>query len=198
MIEPTDDDERTNSLGLFNTAEAYRLSARALQAAKVRHGNADKPLRFLYYHALELYLKALLREKHSMATVAKQVWSPDQAAGARSRDARACCRRKRPHCADAHRQHRCDDRLALYQNRDKAAGYARIAPSHLQKHSRWCRHHPAQQRRASAAVIGSQHLRQQRRQHHDSGHHDHERQQDRDQLPPCLAHRNEKDAGRRG
>ena len=69
MIEPTDDDERTNSLGLFNTAEAYRLSARALQAAKVRHGNADKPLRFLYYHALELYLKALLREKHSMATV---------------------------------------------------------------------------------------------------------------------------------
>ena len=69
MIEPTDDDERTNSLGLFNTAEAYRLSARALQAAKVRHGNADKPLRFLYYHALELYLKALLRQKHSMATV---------------------------------------------------------------------------------------------------------------------------------
>ena len=69
MIEPTDDAERTNSLGLFNTAEAYRLSARALQAAKVRHGNADKPLRFLYYHALELYLKALLREKHSMATV---------------------------------------------------------------------------------------------------------------------------------
>ena len=69
MIEPTDDDERTNSLGLFNTAEAYRLSARALQTAKVRHGHADKPLRFLYYHALELYLKALLRQKHSMATV---------------------------------------------------------------------------------------------------------------------------------
>ena len=69
MIEPTDDDERTNSLGLFNTAEAYRLSARALQAAKVRHGNADKPLRFLYYHALELYLKALLRQKHDIATV---------------------------------------------------------------------------------------------------------------------------------
>ena len=69
MIEPTDPDERTTSLGLFNTAEAYRLSARKLQAAKVRHGHADKPLRFLYYHALELYLKALLRQKHSMATV---------------------------------------------------------------------------------------------------------------------------------
>jgi hypothetical protein len=68
MIEPTDDDERTNSLGLFNTAEAYRLSAMALP---IRHGHADKPPRFLYCHALELYLKALLRQKHSMATVRK-------------------------------------------------------------------------------------------------------------------------------
>ena len=66
MIEPTDDDERTNSLGLFNTAEAYRLSAMSLP---IRHGHADKPPRFLYCHALELYLKALLRQKHSMATV---------------------------------------------------------------------------------------------------------------------------------
>jgi hypothetical protein len=68
MIEPTDDDARTNSLGLFNTAEAYRLSAMALP---IRHGHADKPPRFLYCHALELYLKALLRQKHSMATVRK-------------------------------------------------------------------------------------------------------------------------------
>jgi hypothetical protein len=66
MVEPTDD-ERTNSLGLFNTAEAYQLSAMALP--EIKHGHADKPLRFLYYHALELYLKALLRQKHSMATV---------------------------------------------------------------------------------------------------------------------------------
>jgi hypothetical protein len=66
MIERTDDDERANSLGLFNTAEAYRLSAMALP---IRHGHADKPPRFLYCHAVELYLKALLRQKHSMATV---------------------------------------------------------------------------------------------------------------------------------
>jgi|SRR5215469_9601812 hypothetical protein len=67
MIEPIDDDERTNSLGLFNTAEAYRLSAMALPP--IKHGHADRPLCFLYCHALELYLKALLREEHSMATV---------------------------------------------------------------------------------------------------------------------------------
>ena len=69
MIEPTDDDERTNSLGLFNTAEAYRLSAMELPALKVHSGFREMPVRFLYYHALELYLKALLRQKHSIATV---------------------------------------------------------------------------------------------------------------------------------
>jgi HEPN domain-containing protein len=36
---------------------------------KIEHRHAEKPRRFLYYHALELYLKALLRQKHSMATV---------------------------------------------------------------------------------------------------------------------------------
>jgi hypothetical protein len=66
MVEPSDDDERVNSLGLFNTAEAYRRSAMALP---IKHGHADKPPRFLYCHALELYLKALLRQQHSMATV---------------------------------------------------------------------------------------------------------------------------------
>jgi hypothetical protein len=69
MFEPTDDDERTNSLGLFNTAEVCQLSARTLRALKVNSGFTDMPVRFLYYHALELYLKALLRQKHSMATV---------------------------------------------------------------------------------------------------------------------------------
>jgi hypothetical protein len=69
MIEPNDDDERTTSLGLFNTAEAYRLSAIALP--DVKHGHAEKPRRLLYCHALELYLKAMLRQKHSTATVRK-------------------------------------------------------------------------------------------------------------------------------
>jgi hypothetical protein len=61
-----DEDERTTALGLFNTAEAYQLSAMALQRAEVRHGHANNPVRLLYYHALELYLKALLRQTHSV------------------------------------------------------------------------------------------------------------------------------------
>jgi hypothetical protein len=64
--EIADDNERTNSMGLFNTADAYRLSGQALDAAKVRHGFADLPVRALYYHAIELYLKALLWQHHSV------------------------------------------------------------------------------------------------------------------------------------
>jgi hypothetical protein len=67
--EIQDDNERTNPMGLFNMAEAYRLSALALENAKVAAGHADSPIRFLYYHALELYLKALLRQKYSIDTI---------------------------------------------------------------------------------------------------------------------------------
>src|SRR5262245_57306413 len=56
-------------MGLFNTAEAYRLSAISLEQAKVKSGHADSPIRFLYYHAIELYLKALLRQKHSVGAM---------------------------------------------------------------------------------------------------------------------------------
>ena len=61
-----DHNERTNSIGLFNTAEAYWLSASKLAATEVRHGFADLPVRTLYYHAIELYLKALLRQHYSV------------------------------------------------------------------------------------------------------------------------------------
>jgi hypothetical protein len=58
-------------MGLFNTAEAWRLSAMALQANRVQSGHADQPVRFLYCHALELYLKALLRQKYGVARLKK-------------------------------------------------------------------------------------------------------------------------------
>jgi hypothetical protein len=47
------DDDRTTSMGLFNTAEAYRLSAIALDQAPqvLRTGHAAKPVQFLYSHA---------------------------------------------------------------------------------------------------------------------------------------------------
>jgi HEPN domain-containing protein len=67
-----DMDERTNSLGLFNFAEAYRLSAIALQLENIAHGHAHTPVRTLYHHAIELYLKALLRQKYSDTVLAKR------------------------------------------------------------------------------------------------------------------------------
>jgi hypothetical protein len=72
MNTTINDDERTNSMGLFNTAEAWRLSAMALQSAKVASGHAARPVRYLYFHAIELYLKALLRQKHSVDTLEKK------------------------------------------------------------------------------------------------------------------------------
>ncbi len=72
MVQP-DDNDRTNSMGLFNTAEAFRLSAMALQNAKVDSGHAVKPILFCDYHALELYLKALLRQKHSVKAIRKKL-----------------------------------------------------------------------------------------------------------------------------
>jgi len=67
-----DQDERTNSMGLFNMAEAYRLSAEALRKAGVAAGHAESPIRFLYYHAIELYLKALLRLRHDVETIREE------------------------------------------------------------------------------------------------------------------------------
>ncbi len=37
----------------------------ALEDEKVEIGHAASPIRFCYYHALELYFKALLRQKHN-------------------------------------------------------------------------------------------------------------------------------------
>jgi hypothetical protein len=72
-----DDDDRTTSMGLFNTAEAYRLSAMTLDEAQVRTGHAAKPVQFLYRHAIELYLKALLRTGLSVEAVEKFRHPPD-------------------------------------------------------------------------------------------------------------------------
>ncbi len=70
--EIAEDNERTNSMGLFNTAEAYWKSAAALEKAKVKTGHFDSPVRTLYYHAIELYLKALLRQHCSVDTLRKK------------------------------------------------------------------------------------------------------------------------------
>lgn len=53
-------DDRTTPVGLFNYAHSYASSAAALREAKVKASHADSPIRFLYYHAIELYLKSFL------------------------------------------------------------------------------------------------------------------------------------------
>ena len=48
-------------MGLFNTAVSFHRSADHLAAAKVKVPHREFPVRFLYYHCFELYLKAFLR-----------------------------------------------------------------------------------------------------------------------------------------
>lgn len=56
-----DENNRTTPLGLFNTAESYWRAAARLHKAKLRTTHPDSPVSFLYYHAIELYLKSFLR-----------------------------------------------------------------------------------------------------------------------------------------
>ena len=53
--------DRTSSIGLFNYANSYRKSAEALQSKIIEATHPDAPIYFLYYHAIELYLKSYLR-----------------------------------------------------------------------------------------------------------------------------------------
>jgi len=67
LTEEEDTEERTTPFGLYTSAESYWQAAQALEEAKVRSVHPDYPIRFLYYHAIELYLKSYLRLKgHSV------------------------------------------------------------------------------------------------------------------------------------
>jgi hypothetical protein len=60
-MPPLTDDDRSSPLGFFNLAESYWTAAVALGNANLRTTHPTSPLSFLYYHAIELYLKAFLR-----------------------------------------------------------------------------------------------------------------------------------------
>lgn len=68
--ELTEDNQRTTSIGLFLTAEAYWSGANVLYRSdkrkKAKIPFHDKPTYFCYYHAIELYLKAFLRHHHGV------------------------------------------------------------------------------------------------------------------------------------
>jgi hypothetical protein len=54
-------EDRTPPLGLFNFARSYWRSAEQLRVSKLDVTHPSAPILFLFYHAIELYLKALLR-----------------------------------------------------------------------------------------------------------------------------------------
>ena len=56
-----DEEDRTTSIGLFLLAHTYAKSASLLRENHVNVSHRDYPVRFLYTHAIELYLKAFLR-----------------------------------------------------------------------------------------------------------------------------------------
>jgi hypothetical protein len=55
------EDERTTPLGLFNYAHSYWVCAATLERARLDITHKDAPVDYLYYHAIELYLKSYLR-----------------------------------------------------------------------------------------------------------------------------------------
>jgi hypothetical protein len=54
-------EKRRTALGTFNFAESFRHSADRLRISKLKRIPFDAPVRFLYYHSIELYLKSYLR-----------------------------------------------------------------------------------------------------------------------------------------
>ncbi len=58
-----DENDRTTALGLFNYAHSYWSSAVALEQAKLGTTHPDAPINYLYFHAMELYLKSYLRSQ---------------------------------------------------------------------------------------------------------------------------------------
>lgn len=67
------DDERTNALGLFNTARSYWRSAEHLNAAQLKVSHPHAPVTFLYCHAIELYLKSYLRAAGNTVSDLKKI-----------------------------------------------------------------------------------------------------------------------------
>src|SRR4029078_13203402 len=58
------DDDRTTPLGRFNYARTYWQSAVLLHHARAKVSHPDAPVTLLLAHAIELYLKAFLRQRH--------------------------------------------------------------------------------------------------------------------------------------
>jgi hypothetical protein len=137
-------DERTNSLGLFNFAEAYRLSAIALQLENIAHGHAHTPVRMLYHHAIELYLKALLRQRYSVTVLTNRFRHDIKRMTQRGRKARTNANGRRSRSIqrfDRNERHR---RSAVYHHRIENVRHVRGAQSNMRQSPGRRRPHPTQ------------------------------------------------------
>jgi hypothetical protein len=54
-------EDRSTDFGTFNFAESYRHASDRLRLSKIKALSFDAPIRFLYYHSIELYLKSYLQ-----------------------------------------------------------------------------------------------------------------------------------------
>jgi len=61
MAENENSEDQTTDIGLFNYAVSYWRSAQALQKIKIDATHPKTVICFLYYHAVELFLKSYLR-----------------------------------------------------------------------------------------------------------------------------------------
>jgi hypothetical protein len=57
----SDEDARTSPVILFHGAHSYWKGATTLDQADLKTTHPSSPISFLYYHAIELYLKSFLR-----------------------------------------------------------------------------------------------------------------------------------------
>jgi hypothetical protein len=53
-------DDRTTPIGLYHYGRSYHEAARALMATKVNSTHPYAPIDFLFFHAIELFLKSFL------------------------------------------------------------------------------------------------------------------------------------------
>ena len=65
--------ERTNEVGQYHYALSYFRAAQVLAHAKIEATHPHAPTRHLYYHSIELFLKAFLMFKGTSATKLKQI-----------------------------------------------------------------------------------------------------------------------------
>lgn len=70
--EIADEESRTTAMGLYNTACSYHLAARELEKLDLGGTHPAMPVRLLYFHTIELFLKSFLRLTHSVAQLSSR------------------------------------------------------------------------------------------------------------------------------